>query len=242
MGKKIALISGGTSGIGLAAAAALAADGSTPVLLGRDAEKGARAEAAVPGSRFISCDVRRAEDCEKAAALAAEMGWIGAVVTAAGVYTEGLLENASDGEIEENFAVNVFGTMRLVRAAVPYMKSRGGSIVTVASDAALHGNVQCSVYGAAKGAVTGFSRSLALELAVYGIRVNCVCPGDIDTPLLARQLEEHGGSREEMGALYPLGRIGRAEEVGHVIAFLASEKASFMTGTLIPVDGGLTDW
>lgn len=240
--ERIAVISGGTSGIGLAAAECLARDGWRCALLGRDEEKGRAAECAVPGGFFLRCDVTRGEDCGRAVSEAASRGQLAALVTAAGVYGEGLLENTTDEEIENIFRVNVYGTMALCRAAIPFMKSRGGSIVTVASDAALQGNVQCSVYGAAKGAAAAFTRSLALELSVYGIRVNCVCPGDIRTPLLTRQIETYGGSEEEMAAQYPLGRIGRAEEVGEAIAFLVSGKASFITGTLLPVDGGLTDW
>lgn len=242
MEKHIAVISGGTSGIGLAAAACLARDGYVPVLLGRSEEKGRAAEKKVDGSIFIPCHVEESSQCRAALQKAAALGQISAVVTAAGFYTEGLLEYASDEDIAACFAVNVYGMMYLLRSAVPYMKACGGSVVTVASDAALQGNVQCALYGASKGAVVGFSRSLALELAVYGIRVNTVCPGDIATPLLEEQMRRYGGSEEEMAAQYPLGRIGRPEEAGEVIAFLISRKASFMTGAVIPVDGGLTDW
>jgi len=118
----------------------------------------------------------------------------------------------------------------------------GGSIVTVASDAAIQGNVQCSLYSATKGAVTAFTRSLALELAVDNVRANVVCPGDVATPLLEKQLQTYGGSINEMKNWYPLMRIADAEEIGQVIAFLISEKSSYMTGAVIPVDGGLTDW
>lgn len=239
---KIALISGGTSGIGLAAAACLSRDGWMTVLLGRNGERGRAAEREIPRSRFISCDVTDSAACRKAAAEAAALGDIRAVVASAGMYTEGLLENTTDEDIETSFRVNVYGTMYLVRAAVPYMKSRGGSIVAVASDAAIQGNVQCSVYGAAKGAVLGFVRSAALELSTYGIRMNCVCPGDIRTPLLTAQISSYGGSEEDMAAQYPLRRIGEPQEVGETIAFLISEKSSFITGAAIPVDGGLTDW
>ena len=242
MEKEIAVISGGTSGIGLAAAACLARDGYVPVLLGRAEEKGRAAEQKIPGSVFLPCHVEESAQCAAALEKAAALGRISAVVTAAGFYTEGLLEYVSDEEIARCFAVNVYGTMYLLRSAIPYMKARGGSIVSVASDAALQGNVQCSLYGASKGAVTAFSRSLALELAVYGIRVNTICPGDIKTPLLAEQRKRYGGSEEEMAAQYPLGRIGRPEEAGEVISFLISRKSSFMTGAVIPVDGGLTDW
>ncbi len=238
----IVLISGGTSGIGLAAAKALLRDGYRPVLLGRSIEKGRAAEEAVAGSLFIPCDVTKTEDIERAVEAAAALGKITGLVLSAGIYGEMLLENTTDEDIETYFSVNVYGAMKLARAAIPHMRGAKGSIVTVASDAAIQGNVQCSLYGATKAALLGFTKSLALEMAVEGIRVNAVCPGDIDTPLLEKQLATYGGSREEMADWYPLGRIGQAEEVAEAIAFLISEKSSFITGTAIPVDGGLTDW
>ncbi len=238
----IVLISGGTSGIGLAAAKALSRDGYRPVLLGRSIEKGRAAEEAVAGSLFIPCDVTKTEDIERAVEAAAALGKLTGLVLSAGIYGEMLLENTTDEDIEKYFSVNVYGAMKLARAAIPHMRGAKGSIVTVASDAAIQGNVQCSLYGATKAALLGFTKSLALEMAVEGIRANAVCPGDIDTPLLEKQLATYGGSREEMADWYPLGRIGQAEEVAEAIAFLISEKSSFITGTAIPVDGGLTDW
>ena len=122
-----------------------------------------------------------------------------------------------------------------------------GSIVTISSDAGLQGNVACTVYGASKGAVVSFTKSLSLEMAPHRVRVNCVCPGDVDTSLVAKQLaNEPSGdivkAKEEMALHYPLGRIAQPREVGEVIAFLISEKASFVTGAAWTVDGGLTSW
>lgn len=241
MDRKIVIISGGTSGIGLATADILVKDGFTPVLLGRDGAKGAAAVEKVPGSFYVSADVTDRDSVEQAVKKAAEMGSVVGVVASAGCYMEGLLEEVSDEDMEALFSVNVYGTIRLARACLPYLKKGTGAMVIVSSDVALHGNVQCSLYGATKGAVTAFARSLALELAVDGVRVNVVCPGDVDTPLLEEQLETYGGAREEMDEWYPLMRIATPEEVGHVIVFLLSSKASFMTGAVVPVDGGLTD-
>ena len=241
MGKKVVIISGGTSGIGKAAAACLARDGYTCVLLGRNAARGDAAQKEIPGSCFISCDVTDSAACVRAVEETAALGDIVGLVTAAGAYAEGLLEEMTDDAMRRLFDVNVFGTMFLVRAAIPYLRKTKGSVVTVASDAALIGNVQGSLYGATKAAVLGFTKSAALELAADGIRANCVCPGDIDTPLLQKQVEA-GATVSDMAAHYPLGRIGRAEEVGKVIAFLLSDASSFMTGAAVPVDGGLTAW
>ena len=149
----------------------------------------------------------KTDDCEKAVKAARTVGTVTGLVLSAGVYEEKLLENTTDEDIEKLFAVNVFGAMKLARASIPALREGKGAIVGVASDAAIEGNVQCSLYGATKGALVSFIRSLALELAVENIRA-----------------------------------IAKPEEVGEVIAFLLSEKASFMTGTVLPVDGGLTDW
>ena len=158
------------------------------------------------------------------------MGRIEGLVAAAGQYAEGLVENIRDEDMENLFRVNVFGVIASVRAVIPVFRKYG------------RGNIQGGLYSATKGAVTAFARSAALELAVEKVRINVVCPGDIKTPLLKRQFAAYGGSEKETAELYPLMRIGRPEEVGEVISFLLSDRASFMTGSVVMVDGGLTDW
>ena len=108
-------------------------------------------------------------------------GGVSALVTAAGYYEEELLADVTEAAFDEMFGTNVKGTVFLCQAALPYLRATKGSIVTVASDAGLQGNVACSVYGASKGAVVSFTKSLSLEMAPHNVRVNCVCPGDVDT-------------------------------------------------------------
>ena len=139
--------------------------------------------------------------------------------------------------------VNVKGTFFMCRAALPYLEKNGGAIINVASDAGLRGNYFCSLYCAAKGAVVAFTRALALEEARFNVRVNCVAPGDIMTPMTEKQLQQsadYNAALKEMASVYPLGRIGTAAEAAAAIAFLASDSASFITGAILSVDGGLT--
>ena len=146
----------------------------------------------------------------------------------------------SEADYDAIMDTNVKGTLLLTQACLPLMYE-GGSIVNIASDAGVNGNYGCPVYCASKGAVVALTRALALDLAP-AIRVNCVCPADVDTPLLARQLVDanDGYTLADMAAAYPLGRIGRAEEIAHVICSVASPANSFMTGSIITVDGGIT--
>ena len=295
---KVVVISGGTSGIGLAAARAFWRDGAIVSIVGRDSAKGMKALAAiagckdpeaavfpglpegtdtlsaaeglagdgsgtrdssVPGTteelarlRYIRADVTKPADCRMAAAIAAYYGKdrIDILVNSAGIYQEKRIENVTVADYNRIMDVNVKGTLLMIQACQPYMLPHGETepgtvqdrcIINIASDAGIGGNYGCPVYCASKGAVVSLTKALALDFAP-DIRVNCICPGDVDTPLLTAQLAAAKGSytKEEMGEGYPLGRIAAAEEVAHVICSMASPANSFMTGAVVPVDGGLT--
>lgn len=244
----VALISGGTSGIGLATANILLKKGWRVMIAGRNARRGCDAlgQLGVPTdtAQYIGCDVTDDASCAHAVTATIEaFGSLHGLVTSAGIYEEQLLEETTPDDVEKLFAVNVYGTISLCRYALPHLKRTQGSIVTVSSDAGLQGNVACSLYGATKGAVVAFSKSLALEAAPHNVRVNCVCPGDVETPMLDAQLAAHPDTnRDEMKEQYPLYRLATAAEVGEAIAFLLSPAASFITATALPVDGGLTSW
>ncbi|EJP32186.1 KR domain protein [Selenomonas sp. FOBRC9] len=241
------LISGGTSGIGYAAAEIFLACGASVVLMGRDQVRGETALVRLAGgARAVYCagDVRLTEDCRAVVEEAVHaFGGLDILVNAAGIYAEGALEELSDTTLEELLDVNLKGTMQMTRAALPYLRAARGNIVNVASDAGLHGNYYCAAYAATKGAVVAFTRSLALETARDGLRVNAVAPADILTPLTERQLRPDLPREEQlrtMAELYPTGRIGTPEEAASVIAFLASSGAAWVTGSVYTVDGGLT--
>ncbi len=248
MNAKTACISGGTSGIGLATAEILLAKGWQVAIGGRHEQKGQEALQYLSQkgytAYYIAGDVSKDEDCKQMIAQAVhQFGRLDGLVTSAGYYEEELLENTTPQQVKQLFSVNVYGTISLCRYALPYLKKSCGSIVTVSSDAGLQGNVACSIYGATKGAVVAFTKSLALEAAPHQVRVNCVCPGDVDTPLLEKQLQADPAlTRQALCEQYPLYRLAKPEEIGRTIAFLLSEDASFITAAALSVDGGLTSW
>lgn len=237
------VISGGTSGIGLAAAAKFLQDGARVYLLGRQEQRGREAVAALTAQTgavplYLQCDITSAQECR--AAVQRVEGNIDILVHCAGIYLEERLEQMTEESFNKVLDTNVKGTLLLTQAALGKMYG-GGSIITIASDAGISGNYGCPLYCASKGAVVALTKALALDLAPH-IRVNCICPADVQTPLLDRQLEacNYSYTVEEMAAEYPLLRIGRVEEIAHVICSTAAPANSFMTGSIIAVDGGLT--
>ncbi len=239
---KVALVTGATRGIGRAVALELAARGAHLVLTGRSAESLAAVAGALPSAASLALDLTAPGAAEALVeAAVGRWGRLDVLVNNAGLLLPGAAPELSDEAWDRTFALNVTALFRLSRAAVRVMRAQGGgSIVNVASDWALVGARGALAYAASKGAVAQITRSMALDHAREGIRVNAVCPGDTDTDMLA---EEHAGESREatlarLGAAIPLGRVAQPGEVARVVAFLASEEASFMTGALVPVDGG----
>lgn len=248
--KEIAIITGGTSGIGLATAEKFLKKNISVILVGRNKDKYIEARKVLKSyitkeniCDFVEADISKVCDCKMVIdTVINKYKKINILVNNAGIYREHAIEDVEEAEFDEIMNINLKGTYFLCKYAVPYLKQQEkSSIVNVASDAGINGNFFCSAYCASKGGMTIFTKALALELAPYGVRANCVCPGDIDTPLTRNQFTgdvEEG--IKEASSLYPIGRIGRPEEVANVIYFLASSEASFVTGALWSVDGGIT--
>lgn len=246
---KVAVITGGSSGIGYETARMLLAQGAKVAFTGRDGTKGEKAvqQLAQPDREisFFKADVSKPAQCKRVICSAVKQyGKIDIVINNAGVFKANPIENVTEKEFDWILDTNLKGAFFICKYAVPFLKkNRTGAIINVSSDAGLQGNKLSSVYCASKGGLTIFSKALALDLASHGIRVNCVCPGDIATPMLDKDLETRCDPERYLKTLtesYPVERLGRPEEVASVICFLASGACEFVTGAAWSVDGGIT--
>jgi 2-hydroxycyclohexanecarboxyl-CoA dehydrogenase len=239
--RRIALVTGGASGIGAATARRLAAEGAR-VAVADVNEAGARSVASEIDGIALRMDVT---DVESVRAGVAEAGHVDVLVNNAGTDRFSFFVNTDEELWDFVLAVNLRGTIAVTHAVLDGMQKRGrGAIVNVASEAGRVGSQGSVVYSAAKGGVIAFTRAVARESSRFGVRVNAVAPGPIDTPLLNAAPEQLGeiGERLKAGmiAATSMRRIGQPEEVAATIAFLASDDASFVTGQTINVSGGLS--
>ncbi len=240
---KIAVVTGAASGIGLATAHALASEGAKVIVADINAEKGEAAVAAIRGkgfkAEFFGVDLTsEASVSSFAEAVQSKVGAVDILVNGAGWgQTQPFWETTPD-LWERVIGLNFVGPMRLVKALLPKMMERGsGKIVNIASDAGRVGSLGETVYSGAKGGLIAFTKSLARETARYGINVNCVCPGPTETPLLFAVPEKH---LEAFKKAIPFRRFAKPSEIADAVVFFASERASYITGQVLSVSGGLT--
>ncbi len=240
-----ALVTGATSGIGRAIAELFAASGAQLLLTGRNRSAGSELADRL-GARFLAGDIADPEFPDRLVEEAlATFGRLDILINNAGITHRGSVLETSDADWAQVLEVNVTAVMRCSRAALRYMVKAGrGSIVNIASDFAVVAGTREAAYCTSKGAVLQLTRAMALDHGHQGIRVNAVCPGDIETPMLLEGIESGGETAAvglaRKGAAFPLGRVGSPPEVARVVAFLASGAASYVTGAAWLIDGGNT--
>ncbi|HUW78358.1 MAG TPA: glucose 1-dehydrogenase [Candidatus Nanopelagicaceae bacterium] len=246
---KACIVTGAGSGIGAATAVRLSEEGGLVVCadLNGDSAKQTADEINASGGKAVSfqLDVSDSEQCD---ALVAEcikqFGTVDVIVNSAGVNLPGVFHEVPNSIIDKTLDVNVKGTMYVCRAALPHMLKQGaGSIVNISSVNGLVSEPFLAVYSASKGAVVMLTRGIALDYAKQGIRCNAICPGWVDTPINHAHAKLLGGLDKvyaEIGNFQPIGRPGESREIAHLALFLASDESSFITGSIISADGGMT--
>ncbi len=246
---RVALITGGTSGIGRATAVLFAQEGARVGLTGRNEARGrevvGQIETAGGKALFIRSDVRLAADCRRAVEETIRaFGRLDILFNNAGVFVPHTVPDCTEEEWDETIDISLKGTFLMSKFALPAMIARGrGVIINNSSGWGLVGGDAAAAYCAAKGGVVLLTKAMAIDHGRQGIRVNCLCPGDVETPMLPEDARRRGMTWEAYlagAANRPLGRIGRPEEIARAALFLASDDASFMTGAALAVDGGGT--
>ncbi|MFG6584606.1 SDR family NAD(P)-dependent oxidoreductase [Sulfitobacter sp. 1A12779] len=237
MNDTVALITGAARGIGLATAALFHAEGRRVVMLDRDAEELAEAAATLSGALAITCDVSIPQQVAQAVAEVEQtFGRLDILVNNAGVADFGPLAETDFARWRRVMETNLDGVFLMSQACLPLLSTRGGAIVNIASISGLRASTLRIAYGTSKAAVIHLTKQQAAELGEVGIRANCVCPGPVETKLA---LPVHS---QEIRAAYhdaiPLNRYGSEREIANVICFLASDRASYVTGQVVASDGG----
>lgn len=240
------LITGATSGIGLATAEACAQEGARVVSSGRNTDAGEKLLSRLPGigHKFVTADFRKVEQADEFINNVVHLvGQIDGLVNSAGVIHHATVVETSNDHWDETIAVNLSAVFRLCRAAIPVMINQGGgAIVNVASTWGLVGAERSAAYCASKGGLIQLTRSMAIDHAANGVRINAVAPGAVDTPMLEAEAEALGitanEARQQWSTDVPNRRLAAAEDVADAIVFLLSDKSRHIHGATLPVDGG----
>jgi NAD(P)-dependent dehydrogenase (short-subunit alcohol dehydrogenase family) len=244
---KVALITGGTSGIGEATAILFAKEGAKIAITGRNEKRGNTVTEQITKNGghavFIPSDVRKSSDCQLAVdEILRAFGHIDILFNNAGVFYPHTTLDCSEEEWDEQIDINLKGTFLMSKAVLPHMIQRlSGVIINNSSGWGIVGGDAAVAYCASKGGVVLLTKAMAIDHGRQGIRVNCICPGDVDTPMLPEDARMRGMKWEDYLASCanrPLGRIGTADEIAKAALFLASDDSSFMTGAALVVDGG----
>jgi NAD(P)-dependent dehydrogenase (short-subunit alcohol dehydrogenase family) len=239
--KKIAIITGGASGIGLAIAHKFAGNGLVTILVGRDKGKLALACSGLGrDSDFFVCDL---SDLSLIPGLVQNIidkyGRIDILVNNAGINLKKPILDVSDEDYQKVILTNQISAFSITRSVAAFMQEQGdGCVLNISSMASIYGLPYVVAYTASKAAIEGMTRSMAVELSAYGIRVNCIAPGFIKTDMSSAALDSDPERKRKVLSRTPMGRLGKPEEVANAAYFLVSEEASFITGVVLPVDGG----
>ncbi|CAM4385894.1 NAD(P)-dependent dehydrogenase (short-subunit alcohol dehydrogenase family) [Paenibacillus endophyticus] len=250
--EKVVLVTGGGSGIGEVSAQLFAAEGAHVIVADRNGAEGQRsadelckrypALKGLPRAVAMETDVSRETDVEVLLAQTVQLyGKLDVLFNNAAVICSRPLEEIDERMFDQLYAVNVKGVYLMIKHAIPHLRRSKGSVVNMSSLNGLVGQRQNPIYAASKGAVIALTKSLALDYAQDGVRVNCVCPAGVMTPLLdewTRQQPNPAEAVQSLNAMHPLGRPATSEEVAQAVLFLASEQAAFITGVALPVEGG----
>ncbi|MGB5332917.1 MAG: SDR family oxidoreductase [Woeseiaceae bacterium] len=241
----VVLVTGASSGIGAAIAIAFAEAGWDVMAAGRD--EGRLEEVADVSAKIVtwSGELAESEDCDELVGdTIDEFGHLDCLINNAGVIVRASVGDTSDAEWRHTMAINLDVPFFLSRAALPHLLLAEGSIINIASDWGLRGGERAAAYCASKGGIVLLTKAMAKDHAREGLRVNAICPGDVDTPMLAAEADEHGmeldAYLEEAAEESPNGRVATPEEIAGLALFLASNAATHITGAAIPIDGGVT--